>query len=938
MHVQARATAILWFLLVFALPGESLLHAQPGADAADSTQTVSPVLSTDQAPEQAIGGSLGKHDNAVDYGVPAEYTIGGTVINGINTLDERSLIARTGLDPGKTITIPGDDIAGAIKSLWKLRLFSDVAIYIDRVSGNNVFLRIETVELPRVSRFSITGARKGEIDDIRSRISLIRGTPYKDHTRQNIINQITDYYGDKGFLAAEVNVFEKQDTLGDNNVLVNIKIDKGQKVKIGRINIIGNAELPDGQVRRQMKETKEKFRITPFADTGDTTQAIGWGILRPDRLVGFMANLNGESLRELTQNRFQPNLFSSSKFQETDYEIDKNLIIQHYNNKGFRDARIARDSVYFVDDRTMHIDLEVDEGPQYYFRHITWAGNSKYSGRQKAGAQPGRLDTVLTIERGDLYSASRLEQKLRFDPNQNDVTSLYMDDGYLFFEVTPVEVRVDGDSIDLEIRVSEGPQAVIRNVVIKGNTRTNEHVIRRELRTLPGDEFSRADLIRSQREIANLGFFDPEQIGINPIPNPQDGTVDIEYTVVERPSDQLELSAGWGGVGRGVVGSVGVSFNNFSIQNLFRGEAWNPIPQGDGQRLTFRVNTNGRIFQSYNFSFTEPWLGGNKPNSFTVSAFRTLLSNGLGRNDEGRRDFTTNGATLAYGIRLRWPDDYFSFLASLNFQQYILNDWTQGNFFLTNGNLYNISSTLTLARQSAGPNPYFPQQGSNISLSLQLTPPYSAFSEKNYALLPPADRYRWIEFHKWRLNAEWFTPLVGKFVLRTEAKLGYMGYYNPQIGHSGFEQFQLGGDGLANFNLEGFDVIALRGYEQFEENVFDNTTLSSNTLPINSPLFNKYTVELRYPISLNPTSTVYMHLFAQGGNLWERFDDYDPFDLRRSVGLGVRAFLPMFGLLGVDYGIRFDDAPLQPLVPSDGFFDYILNNGRFNIVLGFEPE
>lgn len=917
MSLTARATATACLLFCFALGGSpAVVRAQPDAP----------------------GGSLGVPDNVTDYGFPREYVIGGTVINGITSLDERSLIARTGLEPGKTVTIPGDDIAGAIKSLWKLRLFSDVRVYIDRVTGNTVFLRIETVELPRVSRFSITGARKGELDDIRERINLIRGTPYKDHTRQHIINQITDYYGDKGFLGAEVSVFEKLDTLGDNNVLVNIKIDKGGKVRIGRIHVIGNSALSDGQVRRQMKETKEKFRIDPFGDNGDTVRVIGKGVLRPDRLVALLANLNAETFRELTANRFQPNFFTSSKFQETDFEVDRNLVIQEYNNRGYRDARVARDSVYFLDDRTLGIDLVIDEGPKYFFRHITWTGNSKYSGRQRPGAPAGKLDSVLTIERGDEYSASRLEQKLRFDPNQLDVTSLYMDDGYLFFDVNPVEVRVEGDSIDLEIRVSEGPQAVIRNVIIKGNTRTNEHVIRRELRARPGDRFSRADLIRSQREIANLGYFDPEQIGMNPIPNPQDGSVDLEFTVVERPSDQLELSAGWGGVGRGVVGSVGVSFNNFSIQNLFRGEAWNPVPQGDGQRLTFRVNTNGRIFQSYNFSFTEPWLGGRKPNSFTVSAFRTLLSNGLGRNDEGRRDFTTNGATVQYGLRLRWPDDYFSFLAAVNFQQYLLNDWSQGNFFLTNGNLYNISTTLTLARQSAGPNPYFPQQGSNIALSLQITPPYSGFSDKNYALLPPQDRYRWIEFHKWRLNAEWFTPLVGKFVLRTEAKLGYMGYYNPQIGHSGFEQFQLGGDGLANFNLEGFDVIALRGYEQFEENVFDATTLSNNTLPINSPIFNKYTVELRYPISLNPTSTVYAHVFAQGGNLWERFDDYNPFNLRRSVGVGVRAFLPMFGLLGVDYGIRFDDAPLQPLVPSEGVFDYILNNGRFNIVLGFEPE
>jgi outer membrane protein insertion porin family len=416
---------------------------------------------------------------------------------------------------------------------------------------------------------------------------------------------------------------------------------------------------------------------------------------------------------------------------------------------------------------------------------------------------------------------------------------------------------------------------------------------------------------------------------MNPIPNPNDGTVDLEFSVVEKPSDQLELSAGWGGVGRGVVGSVGVSFNNFSVKNIFKRESWNPLPQGDGQRLSFRVNTNGRLFQSYNMSFTEPWFGGRKPNSFTFSLFRTLQSNNIARNEVGRRSFATDGGTIAYGIRLKWPDDYFSFLTAFSVQHYQLTDWTQSNFFLQNGDLYNLSTNFTLARNSAGPNPYFPQSGSNISLSLQLTPPYSLLNNRNYAVLPAEQRYRLIEYHKWRFNAEWFTPLVGKLVLRTAAKMGFVGFYNPQIGHSSFEQYQLGGDGLANFNLEGFDVIALRGYEPFQ---------NSNGSTVNAPIFNKFTVDVRYPISLNPSSTVYAHVFAEGGNLYTNFDQYNPFELRRSVGLGVRAFLPMFGLLGIDYGIRFDNGPTEPLLDTKNAFDYILNNGRFSIILGFEPD
>jgi len=881
----------------------------------------------DLAAQSRVPNGLGLDSNAVEYGTPKEYLIGGTEVRGLSTLDEKSLIARAGLEAGKTVSLPGDATANAIKNLWKLELFSDIAIYMERIVGNQVFLVIETKELPRVSKFSIAGAGKGEIDDIRERIAIIRGTPYKDHVRQNIVNQVRSYYADKGYLNAGAEIIERADTLGSNNVILDIKVIKGYRVRIGRIQFEGNEFLSDATLRKKMKDTKEKFRFVPFLP-GDTLRA-DWDALRPDNLVENLANLSSGRVKTLLADRFQLNIFASSKFQESTYEVDKNLVIQYYNTKGYRDARIVSDTVFNLDDKTLGINLVIDEGPLYHFRHIIWKGNTKYSGRQKPGDPAGRLDSVLTIRRGDLYNAERLEQKLQFDPNGQDVTSLYMDDGYLFFGVTPVEVRVENDSIDLEIRISEGPQAIVRNVYISGNTRTNEHVIRREIRSRPGDKFSRADLIRSQREISNLGFFDPQQIGMNPIPNPEDGTVDLEFTVVEKPSDQLELSAGWGGVGRGVVGSVGVSFNNFSIQNFFKREAWNPLPQGDGQKLSFRVNTNGRIFQAYNMSFTEPWLGGRKPNSFTFSLFRNLLSNGVARNAEGRSSFGTDGGTIAYGIRLKWPDDYFSFLTAVSLQHYTLENWTQSNFFLRTGSLYNIATNFTLARNSAGPNPYFPQQGSNISLSLQLTPPYSAFNNKNYALLPAADRYRLIEYHKWRFNAEWFTPLVGKFVLRTSAKMGYIGFYNPEIGHSSFEQYQLGGDGLANFNLEGFDVIALRGYEPFQ---------NANGATLNSPIFNKFTLEMRYPISLNPSSTVYAHLFAEGGNLYTTFDNYNPFELRRSVGLGVRAFLPMFGLLGIDYGIRFDNGPTEPLLETPKVFDYILNNGRFSIILGFEPD
>jgi outer membrane protein insertion porin family len=874
------------------------------------------------------GTGFGQDSNSIDYTYPREYEIGAIRFEGLSTLDENSLIARTGLRQGDRITIPGDRITTAIRNLWKLQLFSNVEIYIERVVGNTAFLLVKTTELPRLSRFRIEGVRKGEEDDIREKIGLVRGTPYKDHVKQGIINDIKAYFGDKGYLGCEIEVFPSPDSLGSNSVKLLIDVNKGPKVKIDEIVFYGNNNIEDAKLRRKMSETKERFRIDPFRK--DTSIQVDK--FKPGYVSDGLANMSWGNLKKLIGDRVRLNVFSSSKFLEDNYDLDKNLVVRHYNTKGYRDARIISDSVYFVDDDKLRIDVYVDEGPQYYFRNITWRGNVKYSGRQQPDDAAGRLDSVLTIKKGDLYNAERLEQRVNFDPNGADVRSLYMDDGYLFFDVTPVEVRVAADSIDLEIRITEGPQAVIGNVRIFGNTRTNEHVVRRELRTRPGDKFSRTDLIRSQREIANLGFFDPEQIGVNPIPNPADGTVDLEYTVVERPSDQLELSAGWGGVGRGVVGSVGVSFNNFSVRNMFKGSEWTPLPQGDGQKLSFRINTNGRIFQSYNMSFTEPWLGGKKPNSLTYSMFRTLLSNGVARNDEinTRSSFATNGVTLAYGIRLKWPDDYFTFLTTASLQNYALQDWTQNDFFLNNGNLYNVSTRFTLGRNSSGPNPYFPQQGSNINLSLQLTPPYSLFSNQDYASLPAEDRFKLIEYHKWRFNAEWFTPLVGKMVLRASAKLGYIGFYNSDIGHSGFEQYQLGGDGLSNFNIEGFDIISLRGYDPII-----NTTTGNEA---NQPIFNKFTMEMRYPISLNPSSTVFALAFAEGGNLYNTFDDYDPFNLNRSVGIGVRAFLPMFGLLGIDYGIRFDEVPGSPITESQGVFDYILNNGAFNIILGFEPE
>jgi outer membrane protein insertion porin family len=608
------------------------------------------------------------------------------------------------------------------------------------------------------------------------------------------------------------------------------------------------------------------------------------------------------------------NIFSGSKFIRKNYEQDKVHIIDYYNTLGYRDAKITSDSVY-MDNHDLKIDLHIDEGHMYYFRYITWKGNTKYT--------TGRLDSILRIKKGDIYNQSLLDQRLNMNPNGGDVSSLYMDDGYLFFQVTPLEIAVVGDSIDVEIRIAEGPQATINEVRIMGNTKTKEYVIRRELRTLPGNKFSRSDLIRSQREIINLGYFDPEQLEVVPIPNPEKGTVDIEYRVVEKPSDKLELSAGWGGAGRGVVGTLGVTFTNFSIQNMFKKGTWSPLPSGDGQQLSLRVQTNGRIYQSYNASFTEPWLGGKKPNSFTIGWYHTRYADLDAENNVLGR-LITNGASVGLGIRLKKPDDWFTFQTLINYQNYTLQNWTSTDFIITDGSSNNLSVKFVLARNSVD-QPIYPRRGSNIMVSLQLTPPYSLFNSRDYSTLDNNEKYKWVEYHKWRVTAEWFTPVTRKekmpIVLRMAAKFGFLGYYNKDIGYSPFERFELGGDGLSNISFYGRDIIALRGYEVISD-------------PKGDPFFTKFTVEMRFPFSLNPSATIYGLAFAEGGNTFSNIRDYNPLNLKRAAGLGVRIYLPMFGMLGFDYGIGFD----KNLPKTTGFGNYLGQYGKFSIILGFEPD
>ncbi|TVR78650.1 MAG: outer membrane protein assembly factor BamA [Chitinophagaceae bacterium] len=847
---------------------------------------------------------------ALSYTAPANYEIGGITTSGTRHLDPDIVISLSGLSVGQNITLPGEEIGRAINRLWEQGLFTDIEIQVSRIVDRRIFLDISIQERPRLSRFSFRGVRKAEADDLRSKVNLIRGRVVTENTKMNARNAIENYFFQKGFLNVSIDVDESPDTLLSNSVQLIFNIDKGSRVRVNRVYINGNENLSDMKIRGSMRNTNERVRFSPKELLGlEKTESDTVVRFRPWRILG---NLSLFEAYEYVADRTSLNIFTSARFIQEDYEIDKRSIVRTYNELGYRDARIVSDSVYRTPDGHVNVKLNIDEGPKYYFRNIAWRGNLKYSQSQ--------LDEILNIKKGDVYNQSILEKRLFMDPMGNDISSLYMDDGYLFFQVTPVEVAVTNDSIDIEIRIYEGAQATINEVRILGNTKTNEHVIRRELRTLPGSKFSRSDIIRSQREIANLGFFDPERIEIIPIPDPQRGLVDLEYRVVEKPSDQLELSAGWGGRGRGVVGTLGVAFTNFSLRNITRPEAWQPLPSGDGQRLTLRVQTNGRFYQSYNLSFTEPWLGGNKPNQFTFNVYRSRFADIDRDLNEVVGSLVTNAVSVGLGNRLNWPDDFFVFQPTLSFQNYTLNNWRSSNFLFTDGYSNNLSLKLALSRNSID-QPIFPRRGSSITASVQFTPYYSAFSDKDYAAMEPAEKFKWLEYHKWRFKADWYTPIVGNLVLKTSANFGFLGYYNQDLGYSPFERFEVGGDGISNFTFFGRDIISLRGYDVL-------------TPPEAAPIFNKFTMELRYPLTLNPSSTIYVLAFAEGGNFYESFDSYNPFQLNRSAGLGLRVFLPMFGLLGFDYGIGFDNQ----FGAADGFGDYLSRYGKFNIILGFEPE
>lgn len=814
----------------------------------------------------------------VDYNHPKKFKVGGIGIEGNTYFSDQQIISLTGIQKGMEVSVPGEELSNMVKRLWLQKYFEDVSVVIDSLnaSSDSAFFTIKIKERPRVSRWSFSGVKTGEKKDIQERVNLRRGGEFSEYVEKTTGDIIKRYFAEKGYLRCEVEAQVSRDSIVKNAIKVNFNVTKGAKVKIKTINFIGNQHVSDFKIGKQMKKTKDK------------------------RLYNF---------------------FKSKKFNEKEYFNDKKSAISAFNEAGYRDARLVRDSIYYVAPNRLGIDLVFEEGHKYYFRDVTWTGNSVYAS--------DALNSVLAVGKGDVYDMVTMEKRLFGGGKQNeiDVTKLYRDNGYLFFNVTPVETNIQHDSVDLELRISEGKQATLNNIVINGNDLTNERVVRRQLFTRPGYLFSQSDFERSVREIASLGQFDAEAAmdpnkGYSIIPNQASSTVDIIYNVTEKPSSQLELSGGWGG--NTFVATVGVTFNNFSTHRFFDKKAWRPVPLGDAQTLSLHFQTNGTYYTSLNASFTEPWLFGKKPTSLNLSAFYSRQTNSYLAFNVLRHDrqIEVFGVSASLGSRLKWPDNYFVLYHSLNWQSYKLHNWYSGYFIFDDGQANNINYTVSLVRNSTDQQIY-PRSGSEFSLSLSLTPPWSLFRKHdydangnkvpvgsykdiNYDNWKASDRYHWIEYHKWKFSGTVYQKLAGDLVLMARAQFGYLGYYNRKWGYSPFESFIVGGDGMTGYNTYGSEVVSLRGYENYSLTPYLPTPYNSNGYAYAGNVYDKFTFELRYPVVMQPSSTIYALVFLEGGNCWSDIKDFNPFQIKRSAGVGVRIFLPMLGLLGVDWGWGFD--------------------------------
>jgi len=792
--------------------------------------------------------TLGEID--FSYKTPKEYEIGPIKVLGAENYDHQAIKLIAGLRQGQKITLPGEQINKAIKNLWNEGLFSNISIYAEKEIAGVVYLVIELAPRPKLSKFRFKGVNKREADKLREEITLYAGKTITENLVFQTESKIRSYFREKSFYNTKVTINRIKDTLINDSEIFLIDIKKGARIGIKEIEIVGNTEVPMWKLKLAMKDTKQK------------------SILR---------------------------IFKRSKFTETTYEKDKIALLAKFNAVGLRDANISKDTVYQLDEKNLKIKIEITEGEKYYFGDLEWTGNSKY--------RSSFLDSVLGIKKGDLYNKSLFDQRLFGAGDGRDISSLYMDKGYLFFQLIPVETNVTDNHINHQIRILEGKEARIGTITIKGNNKTNDFVILREIRTKPGDLFNKADILRTQRELSQLGFFNEQAFQVNPLPNPAKGTVDIEYIVEEKSSDQVELSGGYGGAttndqkGR-IIGTVGLTFNNFSTRNFFKKDAWSPLPGGDGQRLSIRAQSNGRYYQGYNFSFTEPWLGGKKPNSLSFWINNTALSsNGFLKTNPAYTGLSITGTGIGLGRRKKFPDDYFTAYYEFSYQYYDVVKDSRFPLF-TEGFANDIALKYVLQRSSVSA-PIYPQSGSNFTFTAKATVPYSKFgAEKDYANMSDKDRYHYLEYYKFKFTGEWYLPLSAdkKLILMPRFGFGYIGAYTKARGITPFDRYTMGGSGLSGVNqIGGQEIIALRGYE--------DQSVSSNG---GDPIIAKYTLELRYPISLNPSATFYALTFLEAGNTYPTFDKFNPFNVKRAAGVGIRVFLPMFGMLGLDYGFGFD--------------------------------
>ena len=865
---------------------------------------------------------------------PKEYTIAGITVGGTKAFDANLIISISGLAVGDKVLIPGTDVfSKAIAKLWKQSLISSIEISFTKLEGRDLYVHFEITERPRLGDFKFVGVKKGEKDDLETKVQLIKERVVTENMKLSATEAIRKFYYDKGYRNVDIKLQEEIMAALNNAVSLTFFITKGNKVKVNSVNFSGNGTIAEQKLKKQMKGTKEMTRVTLYPITvkspyNDTTKKITFKDYIHD--AGFLSISK-------TKQYIDPYLrvkLSSAKFSEKKFGEDKEHVLDYYNAQGYRDAVIVGDTSVYDEKNNLNIFIKVNEGRKYYFGDIVWRGNTKYT--------DSILNVLLGIKKGDTYNLELLNKRLgkQLSAEGGDIQSLYMDDGYLFYRIDPVETAVYNDTIDFEVRMTEGPQATYGNITISGNDKTKDYVVRRELRTIPGEKFSRQDIIRTQRELGQLGFINAEKINPNVVPNADNGTVDINWEIEEKSADQLELSAGFGG-GIGLTGTLGVTFNNFSIKNIGKKSTWDPLPSGDGQKVSARIQSNGKAFRSYNFSFTEPWLGGKKRNSFTVGYSSTRYSNAY---DPFTRQYCkscgdtsyvkTSSFSVSLGKQLKWPDDYFNLIYALNVQQYKLKNYANIFQGLSNGTSTNVSLKIALVRNSAGPNPIFPTSGSNFLLSGQFTLPYSLMGITSGS----ENQYKLPEFHKWRFNGEWYVP-IGRargaeknkqFILKAAAKYGFIGRYNNNLEISPFERFQLGDAGLSNsVALLGYDIIAHRGYPVYSSSNPKINPDGGGTPSEYFTIFNKYTLELRYPFSTSASSTIYGLAFFEAANGWYDFKTYNPFKLRRSAGVGMRFFLPMFGLLGFDYGIGFDRYN-----QTGG----LKGAAKFTFMLGQEPE